>query len=321
MNIESVRWLCYADESTAQETYQMMKAAQLGGPGKVELRHNPNVASGWWVVTYNIICGTSHDLSRVYSIPRCSDADSWFPYQGSELLDHNTQASRLIESFDVLANVESLSKVAQEMGSSYYRARPNVTCKEEANKRLKELEAEEERIEESSPSEGLKNQMDAQELTRQYKAGKRDFSGVDLSQVDLSDTDLQGIDLSGANLTYSNLSYARLFGANLSGANLSHARLSSHELGAVYLEGANLSKADLREASMFMVDLSGVDLSGANLSGANLTGVNLEGANLEGAIMPGDKKRNEAREEPESVATSGEVVQKSEKKWWQFWKS
>jgi hypothetical protein len=83
-------------------------------------------------------------LSRVYGIPQRVDTDSWFPYQGPGLLEQNTQVSRLIESFDVPASVEGLRKAAQEMGDSLYLCRPNVKCRDEANKRLKEIGAKEE---------------------------------------------------------------------------------------------------------------------------------------------------------------------------------
>ena len=42
--------------------------------------------------------------------------------------------------------------------------------------------------------------MKAEELIKQYKDGKRYFTGVDLRGVDLTGVDLRGVDLRGANL-------------------------------------------------------------------------------------------------------------------------
>ena len=58
--------------------------------------------------------------------------------------------------------------------------------------------------------EGIKT-MEAKELIRRYKAGKRDFARANLSAANLS----------GANLEGANLRGAKLEGANLQGANLS----------------------------------------------------------------------------------------------------
>lgn len=144
MEIESVRWLCYADESTARTAFQILKGAALGGPGRVDLRYNPRVPYGWWVVLYNVVCHTSHDLVRVYGIPPCNDPDSWFPYEGRGKLNANTKNSQLVDTFEVDANVEGLLKAAQEMGNSSYLCRPysmggNIKCHDEAMKRLREL--------------------------------------------------------------------------------------------------------------------------------------------------------------------------------------
>ena len=53
--------------------------------------------------------------------------------------------------------------------------------------------------------------MDAQELIARYKAGERDFPGVDLSEVQLTYTHFPNINLSNANLS----------GVNFLGADLS----------------------------------------------------------------------------------------------------
>ncbi len=87
--------------------------------------------------------------------------------------------------------------------------------------------------------------MKADELLKEYKAGRRDFKGVDLSNQNLSNCILVEVNLSDANLT---------------GANLSKVIFDK-----VSLHGAILSFTILNPA-----DLSGCDLCGANLSGAKL---------------------------------------------------
>jgi uncharacterized protein YjbI with pentapeptide repeats len=96
--------------------------------------------------------------------------------------------------------------------------------------------------------------MKAQDLLAKYKAGQRDFRGIDLSNENVAWSCLSEADLRESNLQSINLSCANLSRANLS-------------------EGANLSFADLSRA-----DLSDVDLRGTNLEGANLEGATLDGA-------------------------------------------
>ena len=54
-------------------------------------------------------------------------------------------------------------------------------------------------------------------LLAAFKAGQRNFVGVDLSGADLSRADLSGADLYGANLSRADLSGADLYGADLIG--------------------------------------------------------------------------------------------------------
>ena len=91
-----------------------------------------------------------------------------------------------------------------------------------------------------------------EKLLAAFKAGQRNFVGVDLRGADLREADLAEADLRRANL----------YGANLSGANLRGANLS----------GADLYWADLSRADLYWADLSRANLYGANLSRANLIG-------------------------------------------------
>jgi hypothetical protein len=94
-----------------------------------------------------------------------------------------------------------------------------------------------------------------QELLAKYKAGQRDFRGVDL----------RGENLAWANLTHIDFRAANLQDVNLSGADLSNANLS---------ESTNLTFANLSRAN----------LSGSDLRGANLTGASLDAAYLENTL-------------------------------------
>jgi len=105
------------------------------------------------------------------------------------------------------------------------------------------------------------------DLVRQYAAGEREFSGIDLPGADLRGSLLGLIQLQGANLKGANLLGAYLRGANLKEINLS---------------GADLSGANLRDA-----DLSGADLVGTKFLGANLRGADLRQAQLEGTFLSG----------------------------------
>ncbi len=96
--------------------------------------------------------------------------------------------------------------------------------------------------------------MDITQLKAQYKAGERNFSGVQLSGVNLVWVELTGVNFQGADLSH----------ANLSGANLSESNFS----GETNLTFADLSRADFRNTN----------LKGTRLEGANLEGIQLEGA-------------------------------------------
>ena len=77
-----------------------------------------------------------------------------------------------------------------------------------------------------------------EKLLAAFKAGQRNFVGVDLRGANLTSVNLTGANLTGANLTGANLTSVNLYGADLTGADLTRADL----------RGANLSGANLREA-------------------------------------------------------------------------
>ena len=108
--------------------------------------------------------------------------------------------------------------------------------------------------------------MKGRKVVRQYEAGERDFSGVDLRGADL-----RGVDLSGANLHGANLS-----GADLSGANLSEARLSEANLSAAISRKTNSHEANpsvtdsMRDVSLRAATVSDVQVVMAILRGVTL---------------------------------------------------
>jgi uncharacterized protein YjbI with pentapeptide repeats len=127
--------------------------------------------------------------------------------------------------------------------------------------------------------------MDISQLSEQYAAGIRDFSGINLAEINLTGINLKGVNLSGAKLSVSNLSeanlskanlnFARLNVARLSGAILEEAKLNYALLNVANLIRANLKKADLTEARLVKVELVRANLSGANLKAADLNGSDL----------------------------------------------
>lgn len=140
--------------------------------------------------------------------------------------------------------------------------------------------------------------MNGKELLRRYKAGERDFSGVDLGGANLSRVSRrfdigaydepyrQGItpDLSGINLGGANLTEADLKGVNLTRANLSHANLTRAILCCSNLTNTDLSRANLTKAILEWVELDGTNMRGANLLYAEIRVGDFFSCDLTGAI-------------------------------------
>jgi uncharacterized protein YjbI with pentapeptide repeats len=128
-------------------------------------------------------------------------------------------------------------------------------------------------------------------LFKQYDAGQRDFSGLNLKvegyQFNLRQQPRQRIIFSGINFESARLESVEPDQKeyNLQGINLSSANFGSAQLQEVNLSGADLSGADLSGVIFENVDLSNANLSGANLSRAILGTVNLTDANLSGANL------------------------------------
>lgn len=105
-----------------------------------------------------------------------------------------------------------------------------------------------------------KTPLDRTTVEQLYRAGLRNFRGINLSNVDLT-----GIDLRNANLA----------NANLIGTNLTHANLTQ----------ANLMDADFTDANLWQANLTKADLTDAKLIRTNLTAANLTSTTLLRAIF------------------------------------
>ncbi|WP_017659829.1 pentapeptide repeat-containing protein [Baaleninema simplex] len=130
--------------------------------------------------------------------------------------------------------------------------------------------------------------QEIQKLLERYKAGKRNFSGIDLSGAKLDGTKCQ-IDLSGADFRGANFSEAELYGwqgqeINLSHTNFSHATLENAILSDVNLESAHFCYANLRniyiDGKVNLADFSRADLTDACLEPKELNQTKFVGANL-----------------------------------------
>jgi uncharacterized protein YjbI with pentapeptide repeats len=122
--------------------------------------------------------------------------------------------------------------------------------------------------------------LNAEELLKCYKAGERDFTGINLTYGNLYTENL-----SGANLSRANFSGISLIRTNLTGANLTGAELSAAILDNAKLAGANLSSAVLIQAHLEGADLSAANLDNTNLTAAYLVSANLMKANLRGTNL------------------------------------
>jgi uncharacterized protein YjbI with pentapeptide repeats len=103
------------------------------------------------------------------------------------------------------------------------------------------------------------------QIIKQYSAGQRQFSQVNLERANLKQAFLGEINLSSSVLNY---------------AILEQADLSNSSFHASCLVKANLSRANLRGADFTKADLTGANMTGAALIGANFAHANLSKANL-----------------------------------------
>ena len=121
----------------------------------------------------------------------------------------------------------------------------------------------------------------AEELLVRYKAGERNFAGIELIQSEGVPSD-SSIDLEGAILRDINLRGAYLRQANLTGADLTGA-----DLFGAFLELARLKRAIVRDANLYSANLSWCNLTQADLRGTDLAYMNAHRATFCGANIDG----------------------------------
>ncbi|MHC5718862.1 MAG: pentapeptide repeat-containing protein [Nostoc sp.] len=121
------------------------------------------------------------------------------------------------------------------------------------------------------------------ELLTRYKAGERNFAGVELLRIIGEMGEIDGVDGQITGLEGADLRDINLRGANLEKVDLSGADLTGADLFGAYLGEAGLVKTILRDANLFSANLSWATLNGADLTGANLSRVNASSAVFIGA--------------------------------------
>lgn len=109
------------------------------------------------------------------------------------------------------------------------------------------------------------NESTVIQIVKQYSAGERQFSRINLERANLKKAFLREINLSSSVLNY---------------GILEQADLSNSYFHASSLIKANLSRANLRDTDFTDADLTGANLTGAALIGANFAHANLNKANL-----------------------------------------
>ena len=137
--VEAARWYCYDGETEARVALRSMRQGPLGGPGWIELRHDPQSVRPWWVVLYNLLSGTATDMARVYQIPPARETRSWTPYEHPDRLPCRMAHTEIVELTEVRASRTNLIKAADALADAYYTGSPDVTCREEAQTRLRTI--------------------------------------------------------------------------------------------------------------------------------------------------------------------------------------
>jgi hypothetical protein len=142
-----VVWFCYRSEADAKAAFGLANKGQLAGPGRVELRRNPGVINGWWVVFYNIPMCQRHAFQRVFGLPTPNEADYWNrnSFDNEQKIEAHSAASKLVAEAEIKAERAGLMKAVDEMKDDSYldsycgpdgRMVAGTTCSEEARRRL-----------------------------------------------------------------------------------------------------------------------------------------------------------------------------------------
>lgn len=124
-------------------------------------------------------------------------------------------------------------------------------------------------------------EITAEELLVRYKAGERNFAGIELIQSEGVPRD-SSIDLEGAILRDINLRGAYLRQADLCRADLTGSDLFGDSLESAWLKRAIVRDANLYSANLHWCDLTEADLRETNLAHMNATSATFCGANIDG---------------------------------------
>ena len=123
------------------------------------------------------------------------------------------------------------------------------------------------------------------QLVADYKAGKFDFSRIELCHIDLQNVNLIEANFSCSNLKNANFTAANLDKANFIGTYLECAILNNSSLYKANFLGAELREACIERSNLARANLSRTNLAGANLQASNLSGVDLGQASLQGSNL------------------------------------
>lgn len=143
--------------------------------------------------------------------------------------------------------------------------------------------------------------LTAEEVTNQYRKGRRDFSQGNFYQRDLEEADLRQSIFRDSNLMQVNLSKADLREADFANGDLRRASFQEAKLANAFFSNANLEKANFQNADLTLVNFQNAKLQEADFRGANLTNAKIT-----------EKQLAQAQ-------TNWKTVYPNGKRGWQFW--
>lgn len=212
-----------------------------------------------------------------------------YEFRGYCYLDQH-MPDRAIEDANRIIKKSEYSKVYQLRGEAYYqlgmynRAKADITYAMELATSVRERYDTFILCAAICKDFIISQQRKLAKVVEQYKAGKRDFQGVDLSWLDLSNINLAYADLRDANFEYSELSGSIFVGAHLQGANFSNCFYSGRVVTTNF-DNANLVSANFRGAILGNARFRAANLRNAYMPNAALQYAYFEDADLTNAIL------------------------------------
>ncbi len=135
--------------------------------------------------------------------------------------------------------------------------------------------------------------MNANELTRKYQDGERNFSTIRLHSADLSRLNLRGAVFNHADLSNCNFSNSDMTGADFSGAILDRVNFAGAILTNVNFSNAKMNNADIRNVMIDNTSFRGANLMFAHLCGNDLARADLNDAKLDWSCLVGSQMTQE----------------------------